>query len=121
MRRLAEAGWVTRYQPKARVVHVSGAATNVHGEVAERRRQPDFLYRSWRRYFSNAHGRAHALVAALGLTASTAIGRGINVALRRNATQHPLYFYRDQWRYVIAPLMGLRKDGGYNPPPRSDH
>lgn len=119
MRRLTEAGWTIRYQPEAVVAHIAGAATDVKGEVSARRRRPDFLYRSWRRYFTNAHGPVYALIAALGLTLSLAIGRGLAVTLRRHATQHPLYFYRDQWRYVIAPLMGLRTDAGYTPP--SDH
>ena len=114
MRRLAKAGWQTRYQPEALVVHAAGSSTNVQSGAAERRRRPAFVYRSWRRYFTKSHGRAYALATALGMTLGVAVGRVIAALRGRTATRQPLNFFADQWRYVLAPLMGLRRDREYD-------
>lgn len=114
MRRLANAGWTTRYQPAALVVHAAGASTNVQSGAVERRRRPPFVYRSWRRYFTKSHGRAYALATALAMTAGVAIGRILAALRGRTATRQPLRFFTDQWRYVLSPLMGLRQDPEYD-------
>jgi len=113
MLRLDKAGWRTRYQPKALVVHAAGASTNVQSGALDRRRRPDFVYRSWRRYFTKSHGRVFALATAAGMTGGVAVGRLLAILRRRPSTRQPLFFFRDQWRYVLAPLMGLREDPGY--------
>lgn len=118
MRRLGKAGWPTWYQPEALVVHTAGAATNVLSGAADRRRRPVFVYQSWRYYYVKNHGRAYALGAALTMTVVTALTRVLNAVRGRPSTRIPLRFFRDQWRHVLAPLLGLRHDpmvGGAGP------
>lgn len=113
MHRLSDAGWAIHYQPEARVIHHEGAATNVESSAADRRRRPAYVYRSWRRYFSKTYGGRRALLIALGVFIAAALGRVIS-GLRRQQTRLPLRFFRDQWRYVIAPLAELRGDAEYD-------
>lgn len=114
MRRLADAGWATRYEPGALVIHAAGSSTNVQSGATERRRRPAYVYRSWRRYFTKSHGRAYALVTALGMTLGVAAGRALAAIRGRTATRQPLNFFSDQWRYVLAPLTGLGHDPEYD-------
>ena len=110
MRRLSQKGWPTWYQPEALVVHTAGAATNVLSGAKDRRRRPVFVYQSSRYYYTKNHGWLYALFSALIVTLVTALTRVLNFVRRRPPTRQPLYFYRDQWRHVLAPLLGLRRD-----------
>ena len=110
MRQLAAKGWSTWYQPEALVVHAAGAATNVLSGAKDRRRRPVFVYQSSRYYYTKNHGWFYALFSALIVTLVTALTRVLNFVRRRPPARQPLYFYRDQWRYVLAPLLGLRRD-----------
>lgn len=108
MRRLKAAGWEVHYFPEARILHVGQAATG----VSEQDRQPAYLYRSWRRYFSHS-GRPYALVAATSIVIGSFIGVIISRVLRRPG-QVPVRFFRDHWHYVASPLLGLRSDAIYD-------
>lgn len=114
MRRLSKAGWQTRYQPEALVIHAAGAATNVQSHAEDRRRRPAFVYRSWRRYFTKSHGRFYTVMTALGMMIGAGLGRLLAIVRRRPSTRQPVNFFSDQWRYVIAPLVGLRRDPEYD-------
>lgn len=107
MRRLKGRGWEVRYLPEARVQHIGQAATGVE-EVA---RKPGYLYRSWRRYFSYS-GRTYALLAAGFMVVGGAVGWSI-ATVRRRPIKLPAYFFRDHWHFVVAPLLGLRRDSEY--------
>ena len=113
MRRLTEAGWEVHYQPDARVLHHEGVATNVQEKAADRRRRPAYVYRSWRRYHTKAHGRLTAGLTAFGVMIFAALGLVIS-AIRRRPTQLPLRFFRDHWRYVLGPLTGVIRDPVYD-------
>ncbi|MEM0947193.1 MAG: glycosyltransferase family 2 protein [Pseudomonadota bacterium] len=105
MRRLHVEGWRSRFIPAARVLHVMGAATG--NPFEGRKRTPEYVYRSRRRYFEKAHGRPVALAMAAGIW----IAGGLNVLL--NAWRRPLYlplkFFPDHWRFVLRPLLMGRK------------
>lgn len=110
MRRMAEQGISTHYQPAAKVIHHEGAATNVQSSARDRRRRPVYLYQSWRRYHSK-WGRPGVQSVINHIT--SAIGAAI-AALRGKPSHLPLNYFADHWRYVIAPVWGLRKDGDYD-------
>lgn len=113
MRRLDNLGWDTRYQPAARVLHAAGAATQVQSHAEDRRRRPPFVYRSWRRYFTKNHGQLYTVLAALGMMVGAGAGRLLAILRRRPSTRQPLYFFLDQWRYVLGPALGLKHDPDY--------
>lgn len=113
MHRLGEAGWERHYVPEARVVHREGVATNVESSAQDRRRRPDYVYRSWRRYFTKTQGRFGALGLAIALWVAAIPGLIAARLLGRNP-RFPLHFFRDHWRYVIGPLAGFRRDPIYD-------
>ena len=108
MRRLKEVGWQVYYLPEARIQHIGQVSTGVNTLV----RRPDYLYRSWRRYFDHS-GRAYALAVSLATMIGSVIGVIIARILSRPA-QVPPRFFRDHWHYVVAPLLGLRRDAVYD-------
>jgi GT2 family glycosyltransferase len=110
MRRLDKLGWETRYQPEALVVHDAGSATQVQSHAEDRRRRPAFVYRAWRLYFTKNHGRAYTVLAALGMMVGAGAGRALAILRRRPSTRQPLYFFSDQYRYVLGPVLGLKHD-----------
>lgn len=105
MRRLKRAGYRTLYVPQARVTHIAGAATDVSSHDPRPKRQPAYVYHSWRMYFQKAHGRGYALLAAV-LKMPAALGNMLLSRLRRRPSGQPIGFYRDHWRYVVRPLLG---------------
>lgn len=64
MQRLRQAGWRIWSQPTSRVKHIGGASTGVEESLRPRAR-PAYWYRSRKRYFALAGGRAYALRANL--------------------------------------------------------
>lgn len=56
-RRIREAGWDVRCEPRARAIHDHGGSSPVPGRIRERARLPDYLYRSRARYFRRYYGR----------------------------------------------------------------
>ncbi len=108
MRRLKAAGWGVHYHPQARVLHLEGAAT----QVVVQKRRPAYLYRSWRRFFSKK-GQGYAIFAAFALAIGSLIGLFVAWVFRR-PPQVPKQFFRDHWHYVMAPLLGLKRDLGYD-------
>lgn len=108
MRRLSERGWEVHYRPEAQVLHAEGSST----QIVVQERRPAYLYRSWRRYFSK-QGRLYAVMVALTVMLASALGLLIARVLRR-PPQVPRHFFRDHARYVLAPLLGLRRDLDYD-------
>ncbi|MEO1606430.1 MAG: glycosyltransferase [Pseudomonadota bacterium] len=113
MHQLDRMGWETRYQPDAVVIHDAGSATQVQSHAKDRRRRPPYVYRSWRRYFTKMYGRPYTVLAALGMMMGAAGGRLLAILRRRPSSRQPLRFFTDQWRYVLAPTLGLRTDPDY--------
>jgi N-acetylglucosaminyl-diphospho-decaprenol L-rhamnosyltransferase len=105
---LARAGWACWYVPEAKVIHHEGAATGVRSDEATRRKWPSYLYDSWRHYFSKNHGRAYALTGAVLWLLGGSIGVLI-ARLRGRTPSQPLNYASDIARYVIAPLLRVRK------------
>ena len=104
MRRLGVAGWQTYHVPEALVGHAAGAATGIQSHGGVRPRMPAYIYNSWRMYFTKSRGR----LAALGIALVMVLAALINVAqgkILRRAPTLPEAFFRDQWGYVIRPLL----------------
>ena len=113
MYRLTQAGWAIHYVLEAKVMHDEGSSTQVQSRATDRRRRPPYVYRSWRHYYSKTHGRGQALWAALCIYAAGAVGL-VLAKLRRRSVVLPLHFFRDHWKYTIAPLAGLGRDAEYD-------
>ena len=113
MHRLTQAGWAIHYVLEARVMHDEGSSTQVQSRATDRRRRPPYVYRSWRHYYSKTHGRGQALWAALCIYVAGAVGL-VLAKLRRRSVVLPLHFFRDHWKYTIAPLAGLGRDAEYD-------
>ena len=68
MHRILRAGWSIWHEPAARVVHASGAATQIRDPdtgLPRACRMPRYWYDSRRRYFALTHGRGYALLTGL--------------------------------------------------------
>ena len=107
MKQVRKAGHEIWYVPQARVIHAEGAATGVKSG-GRRRRRPVYWYQSWRYYYRKNHGRAGAILAALGWMT----GAGVNevIARLRGQTPHaPDSFFGDFWRTAFRPLIGLKE------------
>ena len=109
MRRLRQQGWQVLYVPQARVVHEEGAATGQFAARRERKNDPAYLYQSWAHYFSKFYGRAGAVLIALAMVPAACINM-LHRGLRGRAPTVPRAFIRDQWRYVIWPLLSASSD-----------
>ena len=104
MRRLQVAGWHMLHVPEAHVVHEEGAATGVHSGDDARRRNPPYLYESWRHYFVKSKGSPKTLLIALSLYPA-AVLNVIQRRVRGLAPTLPSEFFRDHWRFVVKPLI----------------
>lgn len=63
------AGWPCWYVPQSRVMHISGQSTGLTSKEALRKRLPQYLFDSRRRYFVKNHGWLYAALADLAWTA----------------------------------------------------
>jgi N-acetylglucosaminyl-diphospho-decaprenol L-rhamnosyltransferase len=104
MLRLKRAGWQIWHCAEARIAHVAGAATGVHGKDTARRRRPSYWYDSWRMYFEKNHGKSYARLASLLLLVGTSVGTLVDHA-RRKPVRSPAGFAADFSRNVIRPLF----------------
>jgi N-acetylglucosaminyl-diphospho-decaprenol L-rhamnosyltransferase len=104
MKRLRGKGWETWHCAEARITHVAGAATGVHGKDTKRRRRPYYWYDSWRLYFEKNHGRAYARVTSLLLLLGNWLG-GLVDRLRCKPVRSPARFTGDFILRVIRPLF----------------
>lgn len=104
MWRLRQAGHPTLYAPRARVLHIAGAATQVQSHDPTPKPKPAYLYASWRMYFQKTRGRSYALVTALLKLPAAWTGLVLS-KLRRRKSNLPIRFSRDHWRHVVRPLL----------------
>ncbi|WP_162136614.1 glycosyltransferase [Oceaniovalibus guishaninsula] len=107
MRQGARLGWTARHVPRARIVHVEGAATGSGRPV--RARRPAYRYRSWRHYYTKNHGRGGAILAGLALMAGMA-GNHVLSRLARRDPPRIERFFGDFWAHAMGPALGLRAD-----------
>ena len=73
-RRAAEAGFVVRMAPDARVVHLKGGTSPVQSQTAALARRPAYYYAARSRYFAKHYGRFGLWRANLGWHAGRVIG-----------------------------------------------
>lgn len=104
MRRLARAGHSTLYEPRAKVMHVAGAATQVASHDKRPKPRPAYIYHSWRMYYLKVHGRGYALATAVLKLPAAWFGTAL-ARLRGRPSPHPVRFSRDHWRHVLWPLL----------------
>ena len=104
MRRLLHAGYQTLYVPRARVIHIAGAATQVRSGEDYPKPRPAYLYDSWRMYFQKSHGRVYTIATALMKLPAATLGNVIS-RLRGRRSRLPGRFFRDHCRYVLGPLL----------------
>jgi GT2 family glycosyltransferase len=100
---LAQSGWETWFVATGSVTHTEGAATGVGSRMA-RKRQPAYLYNSWRHYFLKNHGRTTAIAGA----ALMLIGGTLHIVtsrLRGREPLIPLNYFGDTLRHVVLPLL----------------
>lgn len=86
MHRLRARGWAIWHEPRARVIHEGGAATQIRDPKTGtplQKPMPRYWYQSRRRYFALTGGRTHALAAGLAW-----LGGELFWRLRRIATRH---------------------------------
>ncbi len=105
MRRLSAAGWRVLHVPEAKVMHHAGVSTGIGRRDNERRRNPPYLYHSWKHYFSKSFGRRRTLFLALILLPAAALNVLI-YRVRGRAPSIPRNFFQDHWRYAVRPLLG---------------
>lgn len=104
MLRLKRKGWEIWHCAEARIAHVAGAATGIHGKDPRPRRRPGYWYDSWRLYFLKNHGRAYALCTGIALLVASSIGDALDW-FRRRHLRSPENFRADFSRRVIAQLV----------------
>lgn len=71
--RARAAGWAIRHEPRAEVVHLHAASSQLEALAKARRRRPRYYYAARRRYFDKTFGPGGALLANTLWT----LGRGI--------------------------------------------
>lgn len=108
MRQVANQGWEIWYVPSAEVIHIEGAATQVKSGQPERRRKPAYWYESWQYYFRKNHGRAGAIIAAVGCLLGAACNHIIAFVLRRQPAS-ALHFFPDFWGTALRPIAGFER------------
>lgn len=111
MHRIRRAGHEIWYVPEACVIHIEGASTQISSRESQRPTRPSYWYDSWRHYYTKTHGRSGALLAAAAWIGGATLDRGIS-ALRRQDPKMPHHFFRNAWRFILVPLIGLQKKSG---------
>ena len=87
-------GWESWHAPAALVAHEAGASTRVKDGRVRSGRQPDYMFRSWARYFAKNHGAVYARVVAIATLLALAFGT-LQRRLRGKAEQKPENFLAD--------------------------
>jgi GT2 family glycosyltransferase len=88
-RRAVLAGWRCRFEPRARIVHLEGAATGIR---TQRVRRPGYWYDSRRRFLVKAHGVGGLAMADLAWAlgrASLVVRRALGLGGRAGRTDEP--------------------------------
>lgn len=104
--RALRAGWPTWQNPDSVIIHSVGKSTNATGAEAKKRRVPDYLFESRRRFFTKNHGRYYARVADAAWLAGEGIWRARCMVQRRDRDEAPSLL-RDFCRNAFTPLGSL--------------
>jgi N-acetylglucosaminyl-diphospho-decaprenol L-rhamnosyltransferase len=107
-RRARNAGWQIAFAPRSHVVHLRGGRTPNQFALEERRRRPDFYYRSRARYFAKFHGRTGPWRANLGWH----LGRGVSLAREILGNKEPHIAAGEAFDIWKGALCGFAKDVG---------
>jgi GT2 family glycosyltransferase len=102
MHRLHKAGWSIWSCAEARIEHVAGAATGIHGR--RRERLPTYWFESWRLYFCKTHGIWGARICAVSRLSGSALHAVIST-LRRRKPAYAEGFVQDFFSLVCVPLF----------------
>lgn len=108
MHRMTRAGGRVLYVPRARIVHLAGASTQVRSADG-RSRRPFYVYDSWRYFFTRRYSRGYAVITALLMSCAAVVHIGV-ATLRRKPIGLPKAFLSDHWRYVLRPLLSRSQD-----------
>jgi N-acetylglucosaminyl-diphospho-decaprenol L-rhamnosyltransferase len=106
-RRARSAGWKIAYVPAARVVHLRGGQTQESFSIHERKRRPDYYYRSRTRYLSRYYGRTGPYRANLAWL----LGRSVSLARELIGNKSPHTARRealDIWRGALRDKHEIR-------------
>lgn len=118
MYRLRGKGWTIWHEPKARVVHAGGAATQIRDPktgAPYRKPMPRYWYEARKRYFALVGGQGYAFAAGLAWLSGNLIWR-----LRRLITRTPDSGTQRAMRDMIAyGLWASRRDSQRVAPPFS--
>jgi hypothetical protein len=119
MHRLRRKGWTIWHEPRARVVHEGGAATNIRDPKTGaplRKRMPRYWYEARKRYFALVGGQAYAFAAGLAWLCGHLIWslrRAISGApdggterAMRDMIAYGLWPARDDSRPAVQPFSG---------------
>jgi len=96
--RAARAGFVCRYLPQSRVVHLVGQASGVTNNTKANKRRPAYWFEARRRYFIKNFGRPYAIGADLAFVAGFVPWR-IRRAIQRKPDPDPSHMLGDIVRH----------------------
>lgn len=98
--RAKRAGFVCRYVPEARIVHLIGKSSGVTDAATQNRRRPAYWFDSRRRYFVINHGLIYAAIADLAFATGFAFWR-LRRAIQRKPDPDPAHFLGDFLRHSV--------------------
>lgn len=98
--RARRAGFVCRYVPEARIVHLIGKSSGVTNAATQNRRRPGYWFDSRRRYFVINHGLIYAALADLAFAIGFGLWR-IRRAIQRKPDPDPARFLGDFVRHSV--------------------
>lgn len=98
--RAKRAGFVCRYVPEARIVHLIGKSSGVTDAATKNKRRPAYWFESRRRYFVHNHGLAYAALADAAFAIGFAFWR-LRRAIQRKPDPDPEHFLGDFLRHSV--------------------
>lgn len=98
--RARRAGFVCRYVPEARIVHLIGKSSGVTDKATQNKRRPAYWFESRRRYFVHNHGLLYAAIADAAFAIGFAFWR-LRRAIQKKADPDPEHFLGDFLRHSV--------------------